>query len=405
MTKYAKKIGKVDLSGGIDDSFWHLATPVQIELTTSTLDLSDPEEPHYFSLEASAPFDITDIRNTSKGVKIIRNSSTEIITLKNNAGTGGDDIITGTGADVELQPEQVVMIAYDSLNNINVIVGGVSTGGGGAVDSVNGQTGTVVLDTDDIAEGSTNKYWSNALTIAATLTSFVAGVGTVTNTDTILTALQKVAANAIAVMTGATAGLGGTSGRVPAPSAGDQNKAFAGSGAYRTVPDLLGFTPVDTTDSRLSDPRDAKIFHSQISSTVTTDNTERVYSTKLIPANYLTADSIMEIDQIINSPTNSASWRIYFNATPDLSGSPVQVALRSSAASVGWFKRTIFFYQPTVANTTIAPATNSLQDGTTILGSPAFNKTVATYLVFTAQSTVNDSNLTIPFLTVRVTKS
>ncbi len=31
--------------------------------------------------------------------------------------------------------------------------------GGGAVDSVNGQTGVVVLDTDDIPEGSTNLYW------------------------------------------------------------------------------------------------------------------------------------------------------------------------------------------------------------------------------------------------------
>jgi hypothetical protein len=31
-------------------------------------------------------------------------------------------------------------------------------GGEGAVDSVNGQTGTVVLDTDDIGEGSTNLY-------------------------------------------------------------------------------------------------------------------------------------------------------------------------------------------------------------------------------------------------------
>lgn len=35
------------------------------------------------------------------------------------------------------------------------------TGGTGAVDSVNGQTGTVVLDTDDIAEGSTNQYYTN----------------------------------------------------------------------------------------------------------------------------------------------------------------------------------------------------------------------------------------------------
>lgn len=35
-------------------------------------------------------------------------------------------------------------------------------GGGGAVDSVNGQTGTVVLDADDIAEGATNHYYPAA---------------------------------------------------------------------------------------------------------------------------------------------------------------------------------------------------------------------------------------------------
>tara|TARA_R110000772_G_scaffold32906_4_gene80295 strand:- start:6326 stop:8116 length:1791 start_codon:yes stop_codon:yes gene_type:complete len=34
----------------------------------------------------------------------------------------------------------------------------LDTGGGGAVDSVNGEIGVVVLDTDDIAEGSANKY-------------------------------------------------------------------------------------------------------------------------------------------------------------------------------------------------------------------------------------------------------
>lgn len=37
----------------------------------------------------------------------------------------------------------------------------VASGGGGAVDSVNGQTGVVVLDTDDIAEGITNQYFTN----------------------------------------------------------------------------------------------------------------------------------------------------------------------------------------------------------------------------------------------------
>jgi hypothetical protein len=42
-------------------------------------------------------------------------------------------------------------------NNIEI-----AASNGGSVDSVNGQTGVVVLDTDDIAEGSTNLYFTDA---------------------------------------------------------------------------------------------------------------------------------------------------------------------------------------------------------------------------------------------------
>lgn len=38
----------------------------------------------------------------------------------------------------------------------------------GDVDSVNGQSGTVVLDSDDIAEGSTNEYYTEAKVSANT---------------------------------------------------------------------------------------------------------------------------------------------------------------------------------------------------------------------------------------------
>jgi hypothetical protein len=44
---------------------------------------------------------------------------------------------------------------------------GTVAGGGGAVDSVNGQTGIVVLDTDDVSEGVTNLYYTNTRSRAA----------------------------------------------------------------------------------------------------------------------------------------------------------------------------------------------------------------------------------------------
>jgi hypothetical protein len=54
-----------------------------------------------------------------------------------------------------VKPERVVdIIVEPNIITVNVTV----SGGGGAVDSVNGQTGGVVLDADDIAE-TTSRYW------------------------------------------------------------------------------------------------------------------------------------------------------------------------------------------------------------------------------------------------------
>lgn len=58
---------------------------------------------------------------------------------------------------------------------------------GGAVLSVNGQTGTVSLDTDDVSEGATNKYFSNTLARAA----FTAGTGISITTGTIASTITQ----------------------------------------------------------------------------------------------------------------------------------------------------------------------------------------------------------------------
>lgn len=52
-------------------------------------------------------------------------------------------------------------------------------------------------NTDDIQESGTptNKWWTNARTIASTLTGFVSGAGTVSASDTILQAIQKIVGN------------------------------------------------------------------------------------------------------------------------------------------------------------------------------------------------------------------
>lgn len=87
--------------------------------------------------------------------------------------------------------------------------------------SVNGQTGSVSLTTTDISEGSnlyytstrfntafsgksttdlsegTNLYYTNARGIGSTLTGYTSGAGTVSSTDTILQAIQKLNGNSL----------------------------------------------------------------------------------------------------------------------------------------------------------------------------------------------------------------
>jgi hypothetical protein len=64
--------------------------------------------------------------------------------------------------------------------------------------SVNGQTGAVTLTTTNISEGS-NQYFTNARAIAAPITGFISGAGTVSATDSILQAIQKIVGNIAAL--------------------------------------------------------------------------------------------------------------------------------------------------------------------------------------------------------------
>ena len=63
------------------------------------------------------------------------------------------------------------------------------------VSSINGQTGSVTLGTGNVDESGGRLYFTAARAIAAALTGFTAGAGTVAASDSILEALQKVVGN------------------------------------------------------------------------------------------------------------------------------------------------------------------------------------------------------------------
>lgn len=78
-----------------------------------------------------------------------------------------------------------------------------------AVSSVNGYTGAVSLVTSDVAE-SGSLYFTNARAIGSTLTGYTSGAGTISATDSILTAIQKLNGNIGSLVTGVSSVFGRT---------------------------------------------------------------------------------------------------------------------------------------------------------------------------------------------------
>jgi hypothetical protein len=67
------------------------------------------------------------------------------------------------------------------------------SGGGGAVDSVNGETGVVVLDTDDIDEGTTNLYFPGfGTTVGTALEGNTPVIEGTASTDPSTTAITEI---------------------------------------------------------------------------------------------------------------------------------------------------------------------------------------------------------------------
>jgi len=218
-----------------------------------------------------------------------------------------------------------------------------------AVDSVNGQTGVVVLDSDDISEGATNLYFTDTRALGAIpdATTSVKGIAKLytslgTNTD----------------------------------GAVDQN----------------------TVNSALALKANAPLIDTVSSSALTGVTTEGILKSYLIPANTLTASEILNFanDLYKTGTAGTVTSRLYTNTTASLSGAKLLATNISTAGN-----RKVPLRRQLVlkgGNIEVISATSSTADDNVNSSSPAtivtFNPAIDNYFITTAQNaSTGDSTL------------
>lgn len=90
-------------------------------------------------------------------------------------------------------------IKYPTTLAVANAIAAIPTPAPTGVTSFNSRTGTVVSQTNDYLTSqvgeSVNLYWTNARTLSSTLTGYTSGAGTITSSDSVLTAIQKLNGN------------------------------------------------------------------------------------------------------------------------------------------------------------------------------------------------------------------
>jgi hypothetical protein len=177
------------------------------------------------------------------------NASTNTPTIVSSIGSKGDYYIVATAGSTNINGitswnigDWIIFngTTWDKVDNTD------------AVSSVNGYTGAVSLVTSDVPE-SGSLYFTNARAIGSTLTGYTSGAGTISATDTILQAIQKLNGNVSGLVSGVSSVFGRT------------GAVTATSGDYNTDQVTEGSTNLYYTASR---------FNTAFSSKTTTDLTE-----------------------------------------------------------------------------------------------------------------------------------
>lgn len=119
----------------------------------------------------------TDITNNNAKISFDSASSTKLNGIEAGAEVNTVDSVNGLTGAVSLGLLELDDVGVDGSNGQVLTTNGsgsftfTTVAAGGAVDSVNGATGVVVLNTDNIAEGTTNKY----MVLGTTATTALAG--------------------------------------------------------------------------------------------------------------------------------------------------------------------------------------------------------------------------------------
>lgn len=114
----------------------------------------------------------------------------------------GDQVFFRTPATLQDVDKSYYLITKTAVNEYHVVQIGATVSGSGAVDSVNGQTGVVVIDADDIDDSTTTNKFATAAQLSkingveagadVTDAANVDAAGAVMNTDTTTAAMQFV---------------------------------------------------------------------------------------------------------------------------------------------------------------------------------------------------------------------
>lgn len=122
-------------------------------------------------------------------------ASTNTPTLVNGVGNAGDVYIASDSGTVDFGAGNISFAAGDwVIYNGSQWQKSVNSN---AVASVNGFTGIVVLDTDDISEGS-SLYFTETRVRDTDLAGFTSGAGSITSSDSVLSAIEKLDGNNLA---------------------------------------------------------------------------------------------------------------------------------------------------------------------------------------------------------------